>query len=362
MTTLASFDFAADQISQTGDNESNMAFDQAAYGEELDTNKRVTTSKFKAHHNSIITSIETNEDSIFTCGQDGKIKIWSQDDNFSLKKTIQKHTRPVTSCAISPDARWLLSSSYDKTIQLYDLEKDTPLVFKGHDSAALTVALSDDSRVICSGGADNKIMMWNIKGDMKKVSEHHKGFVNHLQFNPAFPEILFSCSQDGTIKGFGLDGNTTFSPYADLTGHNAPVSHFNISPDGSLLASISATSLQLYDICMSEPCASIPLPLKQQAKYGKKTKTITARGSCVQFNPVSVWMSYAFGSKIQVNSLNSKQAENSSFSFNIYDHDNQSKGFITCMAWSKDGQKLYAGATNGMVYTYEFPQEFANEN
>ena len=56
----------------------------------------------------------------------------------------------------------------------------------------------------------------------------------------------------------------------------------------------------LFDVCMSEPCATIPIASKQRARYGKKYKQIYAGGMGVKFNPVSVWMSHSYGANIEV--------------------------------------------------------------
>ena len=57
--------------------------------------------------------------------------------------------------AISPDNRWLVTGSDDKTARLWDLSaKDpaaNPVVLRGHEGAVSAVAISPDNRWLVTG-------------------------------------------------------------------------------------------------------------------------------------------------------------------------------------------------------------------
>jgi len=61
--------------------------------------------------------------------------------------------------AISPDNRWVVTGSLDKTARLWDLSaKDpaaNPVVLHGHDGWGNAVAISPDNRWIVTGSWDN---------------------------------------------------------------------------------------------------------------------------------------------------------------------------------------------------------------
>ena len=129
---------------------------------------------------------------------DNSIKIWSQDDDDSyvLKKTLKKHSHVVSEIDLSADNSHFVSSSYDKTINLWDMNKlDSPNRFHAHTKAVLSVAMSQDGRAIVSGGADKQTIVWNVQGTFKIRTEAHKSFVNQVAFNPVFQNIFFSCSE-----------------------------------------------------------------------------------------------------------------------------------------------------------------------
>jgi len=65
---------------------------------------------------------------------------------------------PITTVAISPDNRWVVTGSRDHTARLWDLSaKDPtakPVVLRGHEGAVLAVAVSPDNRWVVTGSYD----------------------------------------------------------------------------------------------------------------------------------------------------------------------------------------------------------------
>ena len=65
------------------------------------------------------------------------------------------HMGGITAVAISPDNRWLVTGSSDKTARLWDLTaKDpaaAPIVLRGHERSINAVAISPDNRWLVTG-------------------------------------------------------------------------------------------------------------------------------------------------------------------------------------------------------------------
>src|SRR5258707_8915159 len=75
---------------------------------------------------------------------------------------LEGHTSIVWSVAYSPDGRYIISGSLDKTIRIWDAETGTMVgePLEGHTDRALSVAYPPDGRYIVSGSFDNTIRIW----------------------------------------------------------------------------------------------------------------------------------------------------------------------------------------------------------
>lgn len=81
-----------------------------------------------------------------TTSSDKTIKIWDVEDNFSLFKTLEGHQKWVWDCAFSADSAYLVTGSSDKTGRLWELNTgDAVVEYKGHSKSVTCVALNDNA-------------------------------------------------------------------------------------------------------------------------------------------------------------------------------------------------------------------------
>jgi G protein beta subunit-like protein len=81
-----------------------------------------------------------------TTSSDKTIKIWDVEDNFSLVKTLEGHQRWVWDCAFSADSAYLVTGSSDKTARLWELSTgDAVVEYRGHMKSVTCVALNDSA-------------------------------------------------------------------------------------------------------------------------------------------------------------------------------------------------------------------------
>jgi WD40 repeat protein len=105
---------------------------------------------------------------------------------------------------ISSDGAYALSSSWDKTLRLWELETgNTTRRFVGHTNDVLSVSFSADNRQIVSGSRDRTIKLWNTLGDCKYTitDKGHTEWVSCVRFspNPNNP-VIVSCGWDKLVK------------------------------------------------------------------------------------------------------------------------------------------------------------------
>ena len=78
---------------------------------------------------------------------------------------LHGHTSSVHSVAFSPDGRHIVSGSWDKTIQLWDVQTGSQVgnPLQQHTSTVHSVAFSPDGRHFVSGSEDTTIQVWDAQ-------------------------------------------------------------------------------------------------------------------------------------------------------------------------------------------------------
>ena len=105
---------------------------------------------------------------------------------------------------ISSDGAYALSSSWDKSLRLWELASgNTTRTFVGHDNDVLSVSFSADNRQIVSASRDRTIKLWNTLGDCKFsiTDKGHTDWVSCVRFspNPQNP-VIVSAGWDKLVK------------------------------------------------------------------------------------------------------------------------------------------------------------------
>ena len=82
-------------------------------------------------------------------------------------RLVARADGPITVVAISPDNRWIVTGSDDKTARLWDLSaKDpaaNPVVLRGHDGLVRAVAISPDNRWVVTSSWDKTAPLWLLQ-------------------------------------------------------------------------------------------------------------------------------------------------------------------------------------------------------
>ena len=77
--------------------------------------------------------------------------------------TLKGHTDVVNSVAFSPDGKWIVTGSSDKTLRVWDSETgQETLTLKGHSNIVISVSFSPDGKRIVSGSDDETAKVWDM--------------------------------------------------------------------------------------------------------------------------------------------------------------------------------------------------------
>src|SRR5262249_9534248 len=109
--------------------------------------------------------------SIVTGGHDPKLVLIGApgphgeplDGAGAKKREFIGHTELVTSLAVVPDGKSLISGSRDFSIRLWDIKTGQILrTFLGHTEEVASVAFGPGDRQMASGGHDQTVRLWNL--------------------------------------------------------------------------------------------------------------------------------------------------------------------------------------------------------
>jgi WD40 repeat protein/serine/threonine protein kinase len=100
--------------------------------------------------------------------------------------TPRGHQDAILSVVYSRDGKRLLTSSYDNTARLWDLEKPEEIrVFRGHDWWVWSAAFSPDERWIVTASQDGSAIVWDAESGAARVTfRGHAGPVYNAVFAP----------------------------------------------------------------------------------------------------------------------------------------------------------------------------------
>ncbi|MBV9313587.1 MAG: hypothetical protein JO100_07485, partial [Pseudonocardia sp.] len=77
-------------------------------------------------------------------------------------RTLKGHTNWVRGVAFSPDGRLLATTSYDRTVRVWDPATGAHLrTLEGHTNWVNGVAFSPDGRLLATASRDRTVRLWH---------------------------------------------------------------------------------------------------------------------------------------------------------------------------------------------------------
>jgi len=158
-------------------------------------------------------------------------------------RSLVGHRAQATKVHVSPDGRYLLSCSVDRTVRLWDVATGKELRrFEGHMGAVDDAAFSPDGRLVVAGWCDTRrggesqasdysVWLWDAaSGNVVHQFVGHTGRVTGVAVSPDNQSVA-SASWDGTVRLWGIPAKQLRHT---LKGHD-PANAVAFSPDGRLV-------------------------------------------------------------------------------------------------------------------------------
>ena len=168
-------------------------------------------------------------------GQFYSYKAKVKDPKSAKRYATMGHIDAISSAVIDPSGQYILSSSMDRTLRLWDLNSgDRKKVYSLRNAHVLSVSFSPDGRYAICGGSDNLLRLFDIKQSrLVRTLQGHHGAVNSVMFSPKGQRVL-SASSDGTVKVWDIDEGKAVRT---LSGHKDGVNTCAFSPDSRYIIS-----------------------------------------------------------------------------------------------------------------------------
>ncbi|KRX78563.1 U4/U6 small nuclear ribonucleoprotein Prp4, partial [Trichinella sp. T6] len=223
---------------------------------------------------------EENHMLIGSCDQEGRVKLWSMNEEKPLLDIDDCAPYRVSRLAFHPSGRFIAYTCFDCSWRLYDVEVKQEILYQeGHSKSVYDIAFQCDGSVALTGGldaygrvwdlrtgrcvmfleshqrsiltvdflpngyqmvsgsADNSCKIWDLR--MRRciyTLPAHNSLVSKVCIDTAHGGYLLTGSYDCTIK---LWTNPGWQPLKTLQGHESKVMCASISPDGNWIASSS---------------------------------------------------------------------------------------------------------------------------
>ena len=118
---------------------------------------------------------------------------------------MEGHHDRVCSVSLTPDGRYAVSASNDKTLRVWDLESGQCLrTLEGHTEGVVSVSLTPDGQYAVSGSEDNTLRVWDMKtGRCLHIMEGHEDDVNSIAITPE-SRYAVSGSSDKDLRMWDL--------------------------------------------------------------------------------------------------------------------------------------------------------------
>ncbi|MHC4478298.1 MAG: TIR domain-containing protein [Planctomycetota bacterium] len=199
-------------------------------------------------HKGVIFGLAWSPDGRFLVSGSGDktIKVW-EGKTGRESRTLKGHSLAVNSVAVTPDGRRVVSASDDYTLKVWDPDTRTESrTLEGHSDSVYSVAVTPDGRRAVSGSRDKTLKVWDLEsGREEHTLKGHSDFVSSVAVTPDGGRAV-SGSTDGRLKVWDLDSGEEIRT---LKGHTGLVYSVAVAADGGRIASGSNdNTIRIWDI------------------------------------------------------------------------------------------------------------------
>ena len=141
---------------------------------------------------------------VLSSSDDMTIKLWDWEKKWECTQTFEAHTHYVMCVVFNPkDTNTFASASLDRTIKVWQIGASAPnFTLEGHEKGVNVVEyfLGGEKPYLISGADDRLVKIWDYQNKTcVQTLEGHQANVCAVCFHPELP-IILTGSEDGTVR------------------------------------------------------------------------------------------------------------------------------------------------------------------
>jgi WD40 repeat protein len=204
---------------------------------------KISSNSKKVHNDAINhLSYSPNGNFLVTVGADKLIKLWAKDGSFLTE--IEGHKDQVSRIIFSSRNDLFATIGYDKIVKLWTIKSEqarkiiipyAQLKSGGGNKIVENVAFSPDARYLVTASRDKSLRLWKSDGSPVEIWKGHADWVKDVLVVPKQSELTFiSSSLDKTFRLWRVNHNAI-----KLMGHRSTIYKTRFSADSRYVATVS---------------------------------------------------------------------------------------------------------------------------
>jgi TPR repeat protein len=172
------------------------------------------------------------------------VRLWDGASGRELQR-FTAHTAPVASAAFSPDGRFIISASTDRTARIWEVATGHERLQLKHDDQVTAAAFSRDGRRAVTAVIDRTAHVWDAQsGRQLALLVGHSDVIGSTEFSPDDSQILTGSSDQTARLWDARSGKQLLV----LRGHTGQIWTAHFSPDGHhILTAANDHTARLWD-------------------------------------------------------------------------------------------------------------------
>lgn len=166
-------------------------------------------------------------------GYDEQIKFWEALSGV-CSRTIQHSDGQVNRMVITHDKKYLACAGAH-TVRLYDIKSDSPnpvMTFEGHKGNITALEIQAEGKWMVTSSEDGTVKVWDMRSGTIQRDYHHREPVNDVVIHPNQGEVI-SCDHGGNLRVWDLTENTCTHHLIPEEG--VPVRSVSVASNGTML-------------------------------------------------------------------------------------------------------------------------------